>query len=296
MHVDSSDRSADQPKPETRRRRPLLFIALALVVAVIFGLLLRELLQTTPAPAVAPLAVPEALEPGSATLAAEPGSRSSQTSTLAPPEAAVDIEPPLPALDQSDEEVRATLSDIVPVAIQTSLAPSDLLRRAVALADNFANGKLLRDKLPMPAVPGKLKVLERDDRVFLDNANHARYDLLVDTVVQLDPRALARWFNRYEPLLQQAYAELGNPQQRLRQRILAGLELMLDAPQAPTEIELLQPAVFFKYADPSLEALPDTQKLLLRMGARNRALVLDLVERLHRALANDPQAATDTSP
>jgi hypothetical protein len=296
MHVDSSDRNADARKAQPRRRRPMVFLALALLVLGIFGLLLRELLQTTPAPPVAPLAAPDTSKPDHVPLARQPEESRAPAAALAPPEAAARLEPALPALDDSDEEVRATLSDILPLAMQASLAPSDLLRRAATLADNFGNGKILRDKLPLPAVPGKLKIQERDDRVFLDPANHGRYDLLVDALVQIDPRIVARWFDRYEPLLQQAYAELGNPQQPLRERILAGLQLMLNAPEAPAEIELLQPAVFYKYADPSLEALPDSQKLLLRTGPRNRALLLDRVERLHSALERGTAAATDTSP
>ncbi len=194
--------------------------------------------------------------------------------------------PPLPALAQSDVEVRTTLADIVPAAAHPSLAPDNLLARAAALANGFARGRLVRDKLPLPAVPGKLIVVERGERIFLDTANHARYDAVVAAFAELDTAALARWYLRYEPLLQQAYEELGNGEERVREAILDGIELMLAAPAPAGELELKQPAVFYKYADPALEALPESQKLLIRMGPRNRAIIVAQLQRLRQALGS----------
>jgi len=180
--------------------------------------------------------------------------------------------------------VRSTLADILPAALQPGLAPDNLLARAAALADGFARGRLVRDKLPLPAMPGKLIVAERDGRMFLDAANHARYDTVVAACAELDTAALARWYRRYEPLLQQAWEELGNGDAPVREAILGGIELMLAAPAPAGELELKQPAVFYKYADPALESLPESQKLLIRMGPRNRALVVAQLERLREAL------------
>ncbi|MBK7728354.1 MAG: DUF3014 domain-containing protein [Gammaproteobacteria bacterium] len=159
-----------------------------------------------------------------------------------------------------------------------------MLRRASIQADGFGHGKLLRDKLPLPAVPGKLMVEQRGDQWFLAPANFARYDALADAAAELDTDALARWFNRYEPLLQEAVSELGNGDRNVRSLLLAGLDLMLAAPTPDAEIELVRPSVFYKFADPALEALPETQKLLIRMGPRNRELVLDRVRRLRASL------------
>jgi hypothetical protein len=194
--------------------------------------------------------------------------------------------PPLPALAQSDVEVRTTLAEIIPAPAHASLAPDNLLARAAALADGFARGRLVRDKLPLPAVPGKLIVVERGERIFLDTANHARYDAVVAAFAELDTAALARWYQRYEPLLQQAYEELGDGEASVREAILGGIELMLAAPVPAGELELKQPAVFYKYADPALEALPESQKLLIRMGPRNRAIIVGKLGQLRQALGS----------
>jgi Protein of unknown function (DUF3014) len=266
--------------------RPALFALLALALVAVTALAVRELLRTMPTPGATPAthapggAASAPAAPGVTTPAA-PGA--APAATLPPAEPPV---PPLPALAQSDAEVRTTLADIVPATAHPSLAPDNLVARAAALADAFARGKLVRDKLPLPAMPGKLIVVEREERTFLDTANYARYDAVVAAFAEMDTAALARWYLRYEPLLQQAYAELGNGEARVRDAILGGIELMLAAPAPAGELELTQPAVFYKYADPALESLPESQKLLIRMGPRNRAIIVAQLQRLREALGS----------
>ena len=266
--------------------RPALFALLALALVAVTALAVRELLRTMPTPG----ATPATHAPGGgASAPAAPGvttpaaPRAAPAAPLPPAEPPV---PPLPALAQSDAEVRTTLADIVPAPAHPSLAPDNLVARAAALADAFARGKLVRDKLPLPAMPGKLIVVEREERTFLDTANYARYDAVVAAFAEMDTAALARWYLRYEPLLQQAYAELGNGEARVRDAILGGIELMLAAPAPAGELELTQPAVFYKYADPALESLPESQKLLIRMGPRNRAIIVAQLQRLREALGS----------
>ena len=265
------------------RRRPLLFLLIAIAVIAALGFALNALLRSNGP--TAPAAVELSNTPS--TSGAMPARAPAQ------PPATPDVSgqttesaPPLPELEHSDPEVRATLSDILPAIAQPSLQPDELLRRTSVQIDGFANGKLLRDKLPLPAVPGKLVVEERGEQRFLSAANFTRYDALGDALAELDTDALARWFNRYEPLLQQAVSELGGGDRNIRRLVLTGLDLMLAAPAPGGEIELVRPSVFYKFADPALEALPETQKLLIRMGPRNRELVLERVRKLRDSLGS----------
>ena len=266
--------------------RPALFALLALALVAVTALAVRELLRTMPTPGATPATHAAG---GAASAPAAPGVTTPAAPRAAPAAPLPPAEPPappLPALAQSDAEVRTTLADIVPAPAHPSLAPDNLVARAAALADAFARGKLVRDKLPLPAMPGKLIVVEREERTFLDTANYARYDAVVAAFAEMDTAALARWYLRYEPLLQQAYAELGNGEARVRDAILGGIELMLAAPAPAGELELTQPAVFYKYADPALESLPESQKLLIRMGPRNRAIIVAQLQRLREALGS----------
>ncbi len=283
MKARESDRLGTHGNSNASRRRPLLFVLIAVLVIGALGFALRALLRSTE-PAV-PVAVEISNTPS--TSVALPAPAPAQP-VVTPDRAGPTIEstPPLPELEHSDPEVRATLADILPAIAQPSLQPDELLRRSSVQIASFAHGKLLRDKLPLPAVSGKLVVEERGEQRFLSPANFTRYDALGDALAELDTDALARWFNRYEPLLQQALSELGNGERNIRGLVLAGLDLMLAAPAPGGDIELVRPSVFYKFADPALEALPETQKLLIRMGPRNRELVLERVRKLRESLGS----------
>ena len=283
MRAEDDERITAPRQADRGVARPALFALLALALVALTALAVRELLRATPVPGMSQVALPAGGTPPAST-AAPATAPAAPAAPVEPPPPAEPAEPPLPALTESDAEVRSTLADILPAALQPGLAPDNLLARAAALADGFARGRLVRDKLPLPAMPGKLIVAERDGRMFLDAANHARYDTVVAACAELDTAALARWYRRYEPLLQQAWEELGNGDAPVREAILGGIELMLAAPAPAGELELKQPAVFYKYADPALESLPESQKLLIRMGPRNRALVVAHLERLREAL------------
>ncbi|MCG3169053.1 MAG: hypothetical protein CALGDGBN_00564 [Pseudomonadales bacterium] len=277
MQTQDSDRIAPPASGARRQRRA---IALALLAGVLLGaavLLLGERWLHAPAPAPLPGVTQNAAAPSPgtapATAAPAPAGGATPAIEVSPIAAGASAAEPLPPLADSDDEVRRGLAGLLPAALHPSLAPANLLARAAALTDSFARGRLLRDKLPLPAAPGKPVVVERDGHLYLDPANHARYDTLVAAIGTIDTAALARWYLRYEPLLQQAYEELGNGDARLRAALLAGIDTMLAAPAAPVEIALVQPAVFYKFADPALEALPPTQKLLLRIGPHNRAIL-----------------------
>lgn len=289
MQAEGSDRVGGPPQ----RRRPVLFAVLALAVIGGLAWTIRSLMVSTDTrlPPVA-VQIPGLASPAPS---ARPATRSGASPAPAPPAAvtnqppALPVDaPPLPALEASDEEVRASLSDLLPQAAQTLLAPTELLRRVAVLADSFGRGKILRDRLPLPMPAGRMDVTERDERLFLAPGNFTRYNALTDIVAAIDADASARWFARYEPLLQQAWGELGNEGGSVRSALIAGLDLMLAAPELEGEIELVQPAVFYKYADPELESLADVQKFLLRVGPGNRSVIKGKARRLRDALANAP--------
>ena len=288
MQADGSDRVGGPPQ----RRRPVVFAAIALCVIAGLGWAVRSLMVSTdtrlPPVAVQPpggTTAPPAVNPTPPPTPADarPSVDMSPTPAVTTPDA-----PPLPALEASDAEVRSTLTDVLPAAAQTALAPAELIRRIAVMADSFGRGKVLRDRLPLPAPTGKMAVIEREERIFLAPENFARYNALTDIVAAVDVDATVRWFTRYEPLLQHAWGELGTDGGSVRAALIAGLDLVLATPDLEGGIELVQPAVFYKYADPSVESLADVQKLLIRAGPGNRGVIKARARGLRDALANAP--------
>jgi len=288
MHAQNDERIGGPPATRRSIARIALFLVLAAGVVLALGLIARELLRATPTQGVqipggssGSAAQARARSPG-----ASAGASAPETSLVQSATTGAGALPPLPALAESDPQARVALASILPAPAHPALAPDDLLRRAAAVTDAFARGKFVRDKLPLPAAPGKLIVVERGGRIYLDPANFARYDLLAKSLAGTDVDALAAWFLHWEPLFQQAYGELGNGETRVRDAIVAGIALMLAAPSPQAEPELKQPAVFYKFADPALESLPDTQKLMIRMGPANRERVAGTLTRLREALGS----------
>ena len=281
MQTDGSDR------PGARRRnkaRPLVFALAAAALLIVLALVLRAVLRTTE-PVSRPVTMAPPTEAPASTPPPATAAPGDTAPAVAPPAEELEPETPLPALEHSDPEVRSTLSDILPSIAQPALERDSLVRRSAALGSSFARGKLVRDKLPLPAPGGKPAIVTRGDRTYLAPENSTRYNALVDAVAELDVDSFARWFKRYEPLVNEAWGELGDGTTDARGALIAGLDLMLAAPDIEGDIELVQPSVFYKYADPALESLPDTQKLLIRIGPANRAVVKDKARRLRDALA-----------
>jgi hypothetical protein len=96
------------------------------------------------------------------------------------------------------------------------------------------------------------------------------------------------YFHFY-PLFQSAYQSLGYPNGYFNDRLVQVIDSLLATPNPSGPIELTRPNVLYTFADPSLEALPAGQKLLLRMGPDNAAVVKGKLKEL-RALVTAPAA------
>ncbi len=55
--------------------------------------------------------------------------------------------------------------------------------------------------------------------------------------------------------------------------LLVVLDNLLAAPAPKEPVKLVQPKVFYSFADPDLEARSASQKILMRMGSRNEAII-----------------------
>ena len=64
------------------------------------------------------------------------------------------------------------------------------------------------------------------------------------------------------------------------------LDLMLALPILSGDVEVVQPKVFYEYADQNLEALTPLQKLVLRTGPDNVARLQVYLQELKSALGS----------
>ena len=94
-------------------------------------------------------------------------------------------------------------------------------------------------------------------------------------VAALDTDNLINVYVYLYPLFQQAYEELGYPDKYFNDRLVEVINHLLQTPELADPVALVQPKVFYHYADPELEARSAGQKLLMRVGKEN----VDLLKR-----------------
>ena len=107
---------------------------------------------------------------------------------------------------------------------------------------------------------------------------------LLETV---DAKQLVDPYVRHYPLFQQAYRELGYPDGHFNDRLVEAIDSLLATPDPKGPLSVVQPKIFYEFADRELEQLPAGQKLLLRMGRDNAALVKAKLREIRRLVANE---------
>jgi hypothetical protein len=186
----------------------------------------------------------------------------------------------LPALNDSDQIVHDSLAGVLGRhAIEQFLVPQNIVRHLVATVDNLPRRKVAVELRPLKPTSGPSAIATQGEITTLSDANFERYAPLVRVVQATDVKALALVYQRLYPLFQQAYEDLGYPGKYFNDRLVEVIDHLLQAPEVSAPIRLVQPKVFYEYADTDLESRSAGQKLLIRMGPANaRAIKAQLRE------------------
>lgn len=123
------------------------------------------------------------------------------------------------------------------------------------------------------ATPGAFAVARRGDTIVVDPANARRYEPFVAWLESLDTKRAVGVYVAHYPLFQGEYRAQGSPGRYFNDRVVAAIDHLLATPEPEGPLELEQPTVQFRYADPDLESLSAGQKALLRMGPAHAARV-----------------------
>jgi hypothetical protein len=213
------------------------------------------------------------------------------------PEAPADAVP-LPTLAESDSFALDALGVLLgSEAVQQYVLTPNVLRRFVVTVDNLPRTRVPVLTRPVAATPGAFVVTRDGDAITLAEENFARYTPIVTLLQQLDVAQAAALYIRLYPLLQQSYAEVGDPRRYFNDRVFEVIDHLLATPEVAGPIALVQPSVFYQFADPALESRSAGQKLLLRMGNANAAIVKDKLSAFRAALASTaPPPAPSAAP
>ncbi|KGJ96331.1 DUF3014 domain-containing protein [Colwellia psychrerythraea] len=199
---------------------------------------------------------------------------------------------PLPVLDESDSWVQGKLPEFTwRNELLSLLITEDIIRRFVVFTDNFAQGLLAYEHSPF--VQPKVKFSVDEQAVNLDGEQNVwqwnsetskRFDLYVDLLRSLDSSTLVNGYFEAKPLIDEAYSELGYDED-FTFALQDAITRVLDMELPKSALDITRTSVMYKYNDPQLEALDDSDKLLLRIGKENLLIIKSVLLEVNEKLA-----------
>ena len=276
--------------PEESFRNKVIWWAAGIVAAALIGV---GVYYRFHAPQSAPTSTPVPAPPPAASSAPTPPPNAPQSPAIqhpVPASGASSASKPLPPLNASDATVLTALDTLIGhPAVVRFIVPKNVIRRVVVTVDSLPRAKVAADLRPIHPTPGATMVDRQGGITVLSQRNFARYAPFIAVVSRLNVNALAQLYFRLYPLFQQAYESLGYPGKYFNDRLVQAIDSLLATPTPEGPITLVRPKVFWQFADPKLEALPAGQKLLIRMGPQNAAIIEAKLRQFRTLIASPPQ-------
>lgn len=183
--------------------------------------------------------------------------------------------PALPTLDESDPFF---LNEIAPP--EKLFVSLDIIRNIVVFVDNFSRGDLLLKFSPVAKPSGFFEVTNQHGITYISDDSYQRYNRYADAVAAIDVDKFIELYTLLSPLFDAAYQEIGYPKGIFSTTFESAITHLLETPIIAYQLEVTSPSVMYRYADENLEALPDTQKLMLRMGPDNLQIIKAKLEQI----------------
>ena len=189
----------------------------------------------------------------------------------------------LPPLGESEKLVMEALAALIGGdALRAFVNPNEFIRHVVVTVDNLPRERAAARLWPVQPTAGRFVVQGEGEGATLAAENYRRYAPFVRLVESVDTASAVALYIRLYPLFQRAYEELGYPNRYFNDRLVEVIDHLLAAPElagpaklVPPDVKgpvpLPKPWVFYRFADPALEARSAGHKILMRVGPENAA-------------------------
>jgi hypothetical protein len=275
----------DQGSSQKSSTTMVIIVVVVLVAVAVAFFLLRDKKPSEPATQVTPIAVtPQADVP-------EEPQVIQPATVYESPQPVVQVEP-LPNLNESDASVLKALKELRGESLLALVVPQEVIRKFVMAVNGVSEGKVVNEYRPIvsPQPPFQVEkftvmvdgAMVEQERIA--NSNYARYETYVTTLALIDMDTAVAIYKRFYPLFEEAFKELGLKKSNFHSIMIAALDNILAAPDVQGDILLVRPKVFYQFADPALEKMPQTHKLMLRMGPENARSVKASLRQLRAKL------------
>ena len=297
--MDNSNQPVEDNSQEQAKSFPWILIVIIILLLIAIGFA-WQYTGAKPDPVIVDKPLPELIEP-------EPIVEETHREPELPlPEVKVieeDItpkQPPLPPLNESDSWLKLKLPEITwRKELLLLIVDEDIIRRFVVFTDNFAQGMIAYDHSPF-VLPKTKFTPDLDSGVLQEviqaktkgkqnvwqwsDSESNRFNTYVELLRNIDSDTLVQWYMDAKPLIDEAYGELGY-EDNFTQTLQDAITRVLDMELPKTSMAIIQPGVMYKFANPELEALPASDKLLLRLGKDNLLVVKSVLLEIHEKLA-----------
>jgi len=204
----------------------------------------------------------------------------------------------LPTLDESDDWIQKRLPELTwRNELLLLLITDDVIRRFVVFTDNFAQGLLayehslfIQPKVKF-SVDEQLPAIDGEQNVWQwDSETSKRFDLYVDLLRSVDSTKLVNLYIDIKPLIDEVYLELGY-EEDFTYTLQDAITRVLDMDLPKSVMNVTRTSVMYKFQDTQLEALDDSDKLMLRIGKENlliiKSVLLEINEKLTKRVKDN---------
>jgi len=175
---------------------------------------------------------------------------------LQPPEVeTAELAEPLPDLEHSDESVIEALSELIgQEALGSHFILEQVINRVVATIDSLDSAQVAPLVLPVKPLPDKFLVTGGEVPAISPH-NSARYQPLVELLMDADAASGIAVYRRFYPLFQQSYVSLGHEGGYFNDRLVEIVDHLLMTPILSADPELVKVEAQYHFAQESLQSL-----------------------------------------
>ncbi len=199
----------------------------------------------------------------------------------------------LPPLGKSDPLVRQLVGELSShPRLVAWLVSEGLIEKVTVIVVNIAEGVSPTPHLDFLAPQEGFSVTGSEESgLYMDPRSYERYNLAADVFASLDTLGTARLYTRLKPLVDQAYWNLGYPDEDFDDALLEAIRELLAVPVLEGRVAVSPLVITYEFADPELESLGAAQRQFLRMGPRNVRKTQAKLRELASALGIPPSRA-----
>jgi len=195
------------------------------------------------------------------------------------------VEPIEISLEETDEFIRDNIKNMSSdPRLSEWLMTDHIIRKFVAAVDNIAHGLSPRKQIGFFEPKTEFLAKEKGEHTIVDEDSYKRYDPVANTFDSINTKETIDLYQRFKPLIQKAYQELGSPDKDFDETLNRAINELLAVPVVEEEIMLIRKLKSFELYDPELEKMSQAQKHLFRMGPQNIKKIQHKLRELQKQL------------